>query len=126
MYICTPIHFLNISILNDSRLKNLKNPTDKAENLSDQSFVMLQNSDKGSEIIDGAVLRGPESCSDEELKKCADNAEPLYKDTALVVPDNPKAVSKVCRYEMKLAEDSDDPTNVSLKVIMIMPCLLID
>lgn len=46
---------------------------------------------------DGALIPAPETCSDEQLKKCADNAEPLYKDSELVVPDNPKSVEKVCR-----------------------------
>ncbi len=46
---------------------------------------------------DGALIQAPETCSDEQLKRCADNAEPLYKDPELVVPDNPKAVTKVCR-----------------------------
>ncbi|ODM98884.1 hypothetical protein Ocin01_07796 [Orchesella cincta] len=45
---------------------------------------------------DGALVPGPETCSDEQLKKCADSAEPLYKDPELVVPDNSKSVNKVC------------------------------
>jgi len=37
-------------------------------------------------------------CNENQLKQCADNAEPLLKDKELVVPDSQRSVNQVCRY----------------------------
>jgi len=36
-------------------------------------------------------------CHEDELKICADNAEPLIKEEALIVPDTRKSVDRVCK-----------------------------